>query len=273
LPETGAGDPQVAFGADGAAYFSSLGLQRGADGKQHFGVTVFRSDDNGLAWRKSAVFGLGYGPDHDQISVDPRREHAGRIFIAAVLSDYRLSLFRSEDGGNSFTGPLKVTEGAGRAVQSLNPIIFSDGSLFVPFLMYESKPIEERSTPTEDVFFAVSSEDGNSFSLPKKINTVALNAHRPFPWSDPSVGFAADVSSARFRDRLYMTWGEAFGDDYRVRFAYSKDKGSTWSNPQMLSGSVREIDQFRPAIAVNAAGVVAIRPLWGPRREFWSRSA
>jgi len=43
LPETGSGDPQIAFAPDGTAYFSALGEMRGDDGKRHFALALFRS--------------------------------------------------------------------------------------------------------------------------------------------------------------------------------------------------------------------------------------
>jgi hypothetical protein len=71
------------------------------------------------------------------------------------------------------------------------------------------------------------------------------------------VEFAADLDSSRFRDRLYLVWGEAKGDHYVLRFACSKDKGATWSAPQAVAEAAGA-EQFRPSIAVNRDGVVGV---------------
>lgn len=85
LPKSGSGDPQVAFGADGAAYFSALGYSLGDDGKQHFVVNVFRSDDGGLNWHRASVLGSGGSPDHDQMITDPRSKLCRAHFRVRAL--------------------------------------------------------------------------------------------------------------------------------------------------------------------------------------------
>jgi len=130
LPETGSGDPQVLFTDDGTAYFSALGLIREETGRQRFVDFLFRSRDGGLTWDKIATFGAGTGPDHDMLVADS----AGRVFISLVYQqggESNIGVYRLEPGGSAVTGPVRVATGAGAAVFTWNPVVFSDGSLFV----------------------------------------------------------------------------------------------------------------------------------------------
>src|SRR5258708_3296832 len=70
LPESGSGDPQVAFVSDGTAYFSALGLVRTETGKPRFSALLFRSHDGGMSWEKVATLGSGTRPDHDMLAAD-----------------------------------------------------------------------------------------------------------------------------------------------------------------------------------------------------------
>src|SRR5262245_34806440 len=67
LPEGGAGDPYVAFGADGIAYFSALGRVTSVDGRDQFAALLFRSEDGGLSWQRAATIGAGDGPDRERV--------------------------------------------------------------------------------------------------------------------------------------------------------------------------------------------------------------
>lgn len=256
LPENGSGDPQVAFGEDGTAYFSTLGRIRSANGTTPSAIVMYRSGDGGINWRKVAEVGAGHTPDHDELVTDSRRDHAQRIFVAALLNDWKLGLFQSMDGGVNFAGPAIAATGNGSGLLSLSPIVFSDGSLFLPFLRFELKELEKRNPPGEDVMF-VSSTDGMSFSAAHKIVSIPMNPSYRFASPYPSVEFAADTRSLLFRGRVYVVWGESVGDHYVVRFVHSKDRGGSWSTPRTVS-EVRGAEQFRPAIAVNAAGVVGV---------------
>jgi hypothetical protein len=276
LPKSGSGDPQVAFAPDGAAYFSALGLVLGDDGKDHFVVNVFRSEDGGLNWHRPSVFGSGSGPDHDQMATDPRSEYAGRIYVSVLhhskADNWNIGVFRSDDGGKTFSGPLHVTTGAGRGVFSLNPLVFSDGTLFVPYESFEPKPIESESSATRDIYFALSTDAGATFSPPAKIRTQMLDLkyHVGSPYAN--VLFAADTSNGQFHDRVYMVWGEAHDGHYHLKFSYSQDRGKSWSAVRGLDNSVRpDINQFRPAIAVNNKGVIGIS--WFDTRDVGSRRA
>jgi len=255
LPETGSGDPQVLFTDDGTAYFSALGLIREETGRQRFVDFLFRSRDGGLTWDKIATFGAGTGPDHDMLVADS----AGRVFISLVYQqggESNIGVYRLEPGGSAVTGPVRVATGAGAAVFTWNPVVFSDGSLFVPFQVF-SGPVTK--SPVREIFAAASRDGGATFSAAKKIGSQRLDLHNPVnPYGN--VAFAVDTRSVSFRNRLYMLWNDASGaGGYRLRLAISTDMGLTWSAAHDIDARVApRQNAFRPAIAVNRAGVVGI---------------
>ena len=261
LPLTGSGDPQVAFDANGTAYFTALGEVMASDGKNHFSLMMFRSEDGGLHWEKGAIYGAGHAPDHDQIVVasSPR---GSEIYVAAGYQTdaepSNVGVFRSSDGGRTMNGPFQAAAGRGKGLFALNPIVFSDGTLFVPFTVSEQKPIEERAVPGVEIYFVTSRDDGSTYSEPKKIRNQILDPKYKVGSPYANILFAVDTTSTKYRDRLYMLWGEASAGHYHLNFSYSTDRGSTWSQAIEVGAPTPEANQFRPAMAVNGEGVVGV---------------
>ena len=255
LPDTGSGDPQVIFDNFGTAYFSALGLVRDAQ-RRHFAVLLYRSHDGGLSWEKIANFGSGTGPDHDMAVVDD----AGRLFISLVYrvaGEENVGIYRLDRGQTSLHGPLHVaTAAAGSMLFNWNPLVLSDGTLFVPFEVTRG-PVSK--SPGREIFAAVSHDGGATFSAPKRIGTQTLNDNNPVnPYGN--VTFAVDRANTRFRNRLYMVRNESDGGtEYRLKFAYSTDAGDTWSAPHSVDArTAQNANAFRPVVAVNPIGVVGV---------------
>jgi hypothetical protein len=89
----------------------------------------------------------------------------------------------------------------------------------------------------------------------------------PFPFPQ----LAADTTSGKHRDRVYAVWTDRVAEgrgEPRIQFSYSKDKGRSWTEPQVLSEQAPAGEQdyasYLPAIAVNKDGVVAVS--WYDRR-------
>src|SRR5438552_5245495 len=134
VPGTGfydyGGDPAVAFGPDGTAYFACFGYQ----GTQPYGVALLlsRSTDGGRTWTAggpsapltlvSAFNGNGQAkgstgqfPDHEWMTIAPD----GTIYVTwAQFNGYGthspIYVAVSTDGGDSFSTPQKVASGTVR---------------------------------------------------------------------------------------------------------------------------------------------------------------
>ena len=88
---------------------------------------------------------------------------------------------------------------------------------------------------------------------------------------------AVDPGSRYFKDRLYGVWTDASSGRNNIRFAYSADKGRTWSDPITVNDDRPPADPSAgpdhslPTVAVNKDGTVLVA--WYDRREIPDRSA
>lgn len=256
-------DPQVAFGLHGTAYFSAIA---NSPDPAVDGVYFYRSDDAGKTWGKGVRIGRG---DHDEVVVDRTAgRYAGRVYVGDIGPEDTVQIFRSEDDGRSFIGPVTAHADAHMGLNVLNLLVFSDGSLFVPVVSYESDPRKIR-TWNHNTFSSVISEDGGvTFSKPRNINEYFFPEHSPLveKHNHGSVvqltfpEFAVDADGKRYTDRVYVAWADTRFGQSRLMFSYSADRGAHWSEQRLLDPAVlANSEQFQPAIAVNKNGVVGIQ--------------
>ena len=267
----GGADPQVAFGRDGTAYFVSL-----ASVPDSSGMYFYRSADGGKTWHKPVYLGHG---DHEMIAVDyTSSRYTGRLYITAETGTFAdpkkltgrtstVILRRSEDDGRTFLAPAEVARTQGKGLMALNPLVLTDGTLFVPMREYPS-PTEDQITPTVTWVFATSSDGGASFSAPTRILAANVGSLADFyaRWNrgdldvpNPVAVFAVDTRTDRYRDRLYMVWTDRSSGNSRVLFSYSSDRGGSWSRPTMVNPEVAGgAIQYQPNIAVNDQGIVGV---------------
>jgi hypothetical protein len=270
--EQGGGDPQVGYLPDGTALYVGIGK---------FGMAVHRSEDGGKTWSKPALLKFS---DHEQLVVDHTMgRFAGRVYLAGEVAakagtkerHSSVVLYRSDDGGRSFIGPVRVADSHGTGLAVYPLAILSDGALVVPMLRYPN-PSQDKTTPTHSVECAVSNDGGVTFSAPRKIGDFYFGGYGEFGKRKSSgridqmsgVLFAASPSGA-FRDRLYAVWTD-FREVPRLVATISTDAGKTWSpprpiDPQGAAGS----SQFQPMLAANGSGAVGV--LWFDTRNFPQR--
>jgi hypothetical protein len=257
----GGGDPQVAFTSQGTALFTTLATVFDEDtGRTRAALHVYRSEDGGIRWSTPVNLGVSY--DHEQVVVDQSTgRFAGRIYLGALYGYpvYRVGLFRSDDDGRTWTGPAEAANGRGELGVNVAPLeVLSNGDVFVPYIDFEFKPERRKGDSASTVWFVKSSDGGVTFSAPVKIRTVTHPANAPQSRFQSFPMFAVDNRSDRFRDRLYHAWNEIVAGHARVFVSDSSDQGITWSAPQLMGEAGAAGDQYQPAIAVNADGVVAV---------------
>ena len=282
VPGTGsyeiAGDPAVAFGPDGTAYFAC----------QAFSVTspfpialfVSRSTDGGLTWADGvhekpvqvsqwngngkSRGGNGQFPDHDAMTVDdnPDSPFYGSVYVTWVQfsglqgTHSPVLVAFSRDGARSFSQPVKVTQGPVRNNQDARIVIGPDGTLYLAF---DNGVQGGKGTVN---YVAVSRDGGVSWSTPAAFsaynNPVSLFppffniSGSPFraPGSYPAPAFD------RARNRLAVAYADIDTDGRAKIFVTSapadavSDPGQ-WASPVALAGSG---DRFGAELDIAANG-------------------
>jgi len=264
----GGGDPQVAFTPVGTGIFATLNRAADDTGRTRAFLHVYRSEDGGRTWSKPADLGASY--DHEMIAVDQTTgRFAGRIYLSALYGrEYRLGVFRSDDDGRSFIGPVEIYRAGGQTLGAnvLPMAVFSDGALLATYHDFPLGQDRDKPGPRRSGFFTVLSEDGG----------VTFSKPRPAPdeiypsYSSAEIRMSGDAgiaidASPRHRDRMYRVWNDArpnlipAGGGLRIVISTSDDRGQTWSEPRLVdTAAPAGTHQFLPAIAVNRDGIVGV---------------
>jgi hypothetical protein len=262
--EWGGADPYVAFTPQGTGIFSALAFANDEKGRGRAFLHVWRSEDGGRSWGRTMNLGCSY--DHEQMTVDQTTgRYAGRIYIGVLYGYpvYTVGVFRSEDDGRTWTGPVEAANGGGTiGINDIQPMVLSDGTLVLPYADFEFLPGKAKMTgkSSSTAWLAISEDGGVSFGKPRKIHTMEHNL-------DDKIGgrlagfpaFAADTGSKEYRDRIYVAWADFRYGPIRLLFSHSEDRGLTWSAPMLVDpGTPKEAMQGQPVIAVNGEGVVGV---------------
>lgn len=265
--ETGGGDPQVAFTAAGTAIFATLATGPDETGRTRAFLHSYRSEDEGRTW--SNAYNLGASYDHPMLVADQTTgPFAGRLYMSVLYGgiEYSLGVFRSEDDGRSWIGPVEFIDGAGERGLNVDPmVVFHDGAIMVPFVDFPFTPEQTAAWTESRIWTVVSTDGGVTFSEPKRgpmkmTGDQLLEARERSPrfMGGSWVMYAVDRSE-RFRDRVYAVWPDYAEGPPRVVISWTDDRGATWSPPkQVASPGVEGAQQFQAAVAVNRDGVLGM---------------
>ncbi len=258
------GDPQVAYGRTGTAFFLCMGRDpnlKGTDPNDLTSLVIYRSEDGGTTWQ-NPVYGPRPQIDHPQIAVDRSNgSTAGNLYISGnvpihrgrhsgMARDVHILVYVSKDDGRTW----KLTDAAGNENSiglsfnsSPSPLVLSSGELFVPFYMHgpgtrfqsweEYTKFQSENMPGKDGSFGFMSpafvrsmDGGQTFSSLKRMVTRKGEAI--------SVAFdsfyALDRSSGPFKDRIYAVWMERH---YRSGNSDFADVRGRWRSRLLMSYS------------------------------------
>lgn len=262
--EFGGGDPQMAFGLHGEAYFVAICSNK------KYTLSFYKSTDGGESWEKPVnigdnLYGLPREFDHEQITVDHSfGKFAGRIYISGLSAELDkfsndkfphqsvLHLFRSEDNGKSFIGPIKMVSGeVTKGLNVTNLLVSSKGTLFFTYREWCNDTSIAGYYSGMQAYLITSNDGGITFSPPIKV----------LKYKDVDYGqWAIDNQSEKYKDRLYFVYQNDFNEKNGLFLIYSDDDGKTWSVPKKVdSNQPGDADQYRPAITVSRQGVVGVR--------------
>lgn len=226
--------------------------------------------------------------DHPQLAVDTT---SGRYADRVYLNCDDRGLYYSMNGGRSFVGPIVmkslIREKTNQSVAdrgehqvddrrydqsgSARPIVFSDGSLFVPRYEWSREDSRDITARTVEygVFGLVSLNGGASFSQVRRIRNIinvgtgpteeAIRSGVLVERSNIPV-FAVDSSQREYKDRIYMVWSDASSGKQRVMLTSSSDRGAHWTDAlEVDAKSADKSTQVCPSIAVNRDGIIGVQ--------------
>jgi len=274
------GDPVMAFGPDGTAYYSGLVCNQ-KNAEFFSGVAVAKSVDGGMTWSLPVMVSFSNSPvifnDKEWITVGPD----GAVYVSwtrfkVAKNAYAASpivLAKSTDGGASFSDWVAVSDKTHLFNQGSFPIVAPDGTVYVAY---------EGSTPStgyqaDAIILARSSNGGKSFTnaelarayddyncYPTNVaqgrqtlsgEEFRINSFPSFS-IDPTTGNMAIVWAD---DQANASCGYEKGGSFvgptsnQVKLITSTD-GVNWSAPRVITPEVS--DKVYPAVGANAGRIV-----------------
>lgn len=274
-PRTGTnGDQLCEFGPDGGVYAFWLALSDQGKYSHASSMVVYRSGDGGLTWesdpaRLPFVERAGFAADNTQGKYRGRLYITGQAFVQRHLRESlkTIGVFRSADGGRTFSGPANRGDELGTSPQTGSSAVLSDGTLLVPSQTRFTQDKVRRDPKSYGAVVVLRSTDGGETIEPPTwvADYSSEEGLAPVPH------LAADAGSAAFKDRAYVVWRDVMEGRPRLLFAYSADSGKTWSAPRQVSDA-RSQEVTNPitdigyhTVRVNKDGVVGV--VWYDRRD------
>lgn len=263
---TDTGDPVVAWGPDGTAYFSVLTgnghpLQVKPEKPAHAWdgrhTLLYRLPAGKTEWEGPAIFRFA---DRQYIAFDDTKgKYNGRVYVSGdprPKSGY--VVFTSTDGAKTFSDPGAEADnlGNGNSIGSIG--VASDGTVFGAYA-------------AQGHVLAVTSTDGGATLTPTVVVDTFVRAGGRKEAGKNNVNhfmtLAVDRSGGKNNDRFYVAWPDRRSGHSKVYFTYSSDKGKTWAPTRVITDNAASdtTDQFMPTLAVNKDGVVGL--LWYDRRD------
>ena len=248
------GDPAVAFGPNGTAYFACFGYQA----TPPYGVALLmsRSTDGGRTWLKggsaeplalvSAFNGdgkargsTGQFPDHESIHV----AKDGTIYITWAQftghgSHSPVFVATSTNGGLSFTPPVQVTSGSVRSDQDQR--IVTDPATGIAYLTFDNSIQGGKGTA---MYVSTSSNRGQTWSAATQLATFQ-NPVCLFPPSCFNISGAAFRGPGSYpvpafdptRGRLYVAYTDIRDNRAQIFLTYAAaSKLTVWSAPAVVA--------------------------------------
>lgn len=260
------GDVSVAYDNNGHAFlcyiaFDKLGTEEywGHNATRN-GIFVRRSLDGGRTWQRPAAPVIEHAtepgiPFEDKpyiVADNTNGPYAGNLYVGwthFTLTESLILLSRSEDGGSTWSKPIRISTVAGLPrddngdVEGFSGVVGPDGTLYVVW------------ADGTHVVFTSSRDGGRTFAPSRRVIPVAppyfqiTNVERtdgfPVISIDPHGGDGAGL--------LYVTWSDYRNGDVDVFCSTSADRGRGWTPTVRVNSDPihNGADQFFQWLAVD----------------------
>ena len=290
--------PSAVADSQGNFYLAYLDLYSLGRNSTVVDLLVAKSTDGGATFPTySVAVRHGSNSIHNQIypvqsylGVDnwARSPHQGTLYLGftsqSAVTDPRVLVVSSRDGGSNWSDPVVVAEPTGIDVDELYqdnalPVVAPDGTAYLFFSEWKS----EASEGPMSIRLAKSTDGGESW-LPQVDVAKGLISPGKFSLKNAEAGWPAAGTFGLFgtsyptaaitpNGSIYLAW-----TDFRngscmlpnkcrnadVQLSISSDGGKNWSAPVEVSDDSGNSDQFNPRIAAHADGMVSLS--WADRR-------
>ncbi len=240
------GDADLAIGADGSLYWTDL-LNLAS-------ISVFSSHDGGASWFFQPLASDYPGDDRQWIATGPDAGPLGSgeaVYLAYNHLASNVVVTKSTDGGMTFVGRTAVLRPQTEFWSMGNLLVDAKGTVYAVYSLGNAlKPYGDDALPTVDfsVQVVVSKDGGLTWTEHQVVD------------SEGSPGEIFPVIALDDAGNLYATWAENMGDHIEVKYATSRDQGTTWSAPvvvQQWHGT-----GVMPWVDASSPGHVAIAFYW-----------
>ncbi|GAC1648876.1 MAG: sialidase family protein [Gemmatimonadaceae bacterium] len=256
------GDPAIAFGPDGTAYYACYTYIVTANSSLRAQLLLSRSTDGGRTWLKGGTAepltvvaqwdnatgktkgSAGQFQDHDAIHV----ASDGTIYVTWAQfsgngTHSPVFVAVSHDGGTTFAAPNQITTGTVRNNQDQR--IVTDPRTGYAYLTFDNGVQGGDGTV---MYYSVSTDRGASWSTPIQFaafqNPVCL--HPPYCFTPSNVGSGPFRGPGSYpvpafdpvRGRLYVAYSDIVGGQAQLFLTYATAQGgnlSSWSRPAVIA--------------------------------------
>ena len=246
-------DPTVGWSTDGTiGYTATLDACAGSG----CSVKFYRSTNEGVSWTRTATL-TSSGSDKEYIHVDSYSLSPNKDNIYLSWHDGNVQKFaRSTDKGLTFGANLTIDAGNSGIGSDITSDKLGNVYYFFP------------STSAQAIRVAKSTTAGASFAAGQTVAATLGNFDFPLPSMETRNAFIytsaeSDITSGPFGGSVYVAWTDnnnadsntAANNHGRVRFAYSRDAGATWTTVDPVgTADVLTVDRYNQWLSVDRSG-------------------
>jgi hypothetical protein len=255
------GDPNIAFGSNGTAYYSSLAGVRGTNIPDL--ITVSSSSNGGKSWSDPVLATNKTNPvdfnDKETIWVDRNlaSPHNGNLYVSWTLfvgvpgTAEPIMFTRSTNGGKTWSPAQKLSASYNnRSIGGRQGSTIRTDAAGNVYVIWESG-VTINGFKTDAQVFAKSTDGGASFSRPAVIAPVH-DLPSPLPGSSfRNDSFAAaDIGP---NGTVYVAWTDYQNGHSSVVLSRSSNGGASWTTPAAAL-DVAGRSAFFPGVSVSPDG-------------------
>jgi hypothetical protein len=193
---------QVAFGPEGAAYFTTLDRNDPSRKLARSKIPIWKSLDGGRTWDGPVLFGRL--ADHPSLAVDTTTSRfRGRVYLSTNEGN-RFSVYRSADGGQTFSEP--VSHKHSNTVVTDKIVVLPDGAVLILFKEYT-----DSANVWEVALCTILSEDGgetftNRRLVARKISTLHIPPSEGMVTQRGGSGNGDSSAAIDTKGRVHVVW-------------------------------------------------------------------